>query len=237
MSLPLIPAWMTRSSSEWEKYIIFFTFFLFFLPFFPPSLCSITPSHVSAPDFLLFFLLIRLFSFFHSISHLPRPVPTHAALFKALWGNIWVTHRVSQPVPPGLPQQAVPAVVEAVSSGELVPGVPGVSSLSPDHRQKGQPAQIHLEKTHPQSGFCQIMRHTKKPVITFSKAQTCRYWLSEGSSCPSGHQAPSPSSRFNLHTHTVQTGSADPGNVWWCWWRAEPSKQVFFCSFQWWNRF
>lgn len=53
-------------------------------------------------------------------------------------------HRVPQPVPPGLPQQAVPAVVEAVGAGELVAGVPGVSSLSADHRQEGQPAQIHL---------------------------------------------------------------------------------------------
>lgn len=53
-------------------------------------------------------------------------------------------HRVPQPVPPRLPQQAVPAVVEAVGAGELVAGVPGVSSLSADHGEEGQPAQIHL---------------------------------------------------------------------------------------------
>lgn len=58
-----------------------------------------------------------------------------------------VTHCVPQTVPPGLPQHALPAVVEAVSSGELIPGVPGVSSLSPDHSQEGQPAKIHLNDT------------------------------------------------------------------------------------------
>lgn len=87
------------------------------LPFFTPSLRSFTLSRVSAGEFSP-----------------PDPRPRDPV----------TPHRVPQPVPPGLPQQAVPAVVEAVGAGELVAGVPGVSSLSADHRQERQPAQIHL---------------------------------------------------------------------------------------------
>ena len=57
------------------------------------------------------------------------------------------THRISQPVPPGLPLQAVFAVVEAVSSGEFIPRVPGISSLSRHHCQESQSAQINLDST------------------------------------------------------------------------------------------
>lgn len=136
MSFPGILAWMTRSSSRWFSFL--------FLPLSP----SITPSHVSAPDFPPFCCSDCLpVSNFPSISHLTDPGLTLQFFVSPLQRNIWVTHCVSQPVPPGLPQQAVPAVVEAVSSGELVPRVPGVSPLSPDYREEGQPAQIHLKDT------------------------------------------------------------------------------------------
>lgn len=116
------------------------------LPFFSPSLCSITPSHVSSAEFLPF-----------------SPPPPQPGRTRCC---VWVAHRVSQPVPPGLPQQAVPAVVEAVSSGELVPGVSGVSSLSPDHGQEGEPAQVHL-RTRQSEGFCQIRVHPLIWILTF----------------------------------------------------------------------
>lgn len=60
--------------------------------------------------------------------------------------SVGLTHRVPLTVLPGLPRLAVPAVVEAISCGVLFAGAPGVSSLSPDHGQEGQPAQVHLEE-------------------------------------------------------------------------------------------
>lgn len=127
-----------------------FSFLSPFLLFFPPSLCSITPSHVSA----LFCCLEDLpASFFPLLSNLPPPVLTHSSLSNLC--SETCTHRVSYTVLPGLPLLAVPAVFEAVCSGELIPRVSGVSSLSPNHRQEGQPAQIHLNNTS--AGFSKIM--------------------------------------------------------------------------------
>lgn len=52
------------------------------------------------------------------------------------------------------------------------------------------------------------------------RRRTCRYWLSEGSGCSRGHQAPSPSSWFNLHnTKAVSPGAEDPGR-----WRSPKKK-------------
>lgn len=99
-------------------------------PFSALSLLSIAASHVSSSHFILFSCLVFQ----------PSAGPD------LLCFNI--THGVSQAVLPRPPQHAVPAVVEAVSSGELVPGAPGISSLSPDHCQEGELPQVHLRNTN-----------------------------------------------------------------------------------------
>lgn len=76
---------------------------------------------------------------------------------KPLQSDIWVTHLVPLPIPPGLPQLAVPAVVYAILSGKLIPRVPDISSLSTNNRQKGESAQIHLKRKFQQKAFGQIM--------------------------------------------------------------------------------
>lgn len=81
----------------------------------------------------------------HQSSHVPSTA--FSCLVLLLNSDIWVAHLVPLPVPPGLPQLAVSAVVDTVLPGKLIPGVPDISSLSPDNCQKGEPAQIHLKKT------------------------------------------------------------------------------------------
>lgn len=62
-------------------------------------------------------------------------------------------------------------------------------------------------------------------ILEAQQIRTCRYWLSEGSGCSWGHQAPSPSSWFNLHnTNAVSSGAEDPG-----WWRSSKQKGAKRC--------
>lgn len=56
MSFPLFWLWITRSSLQWKKKDFLF-FALPFTLFFHPSLCSITPSHISALDLLSSWLI------------------------------------------------------------------------------------------------------------------------------------------------------------------------------------
>lgn len=73
--------------------------------------------------------------------------------------SIRITHRISQTVSPRLPPQAIPAVAEAVRFGEFIPRVPGVSSLSPDHSQEGQSAQVHLDTIIPKLLYSFRLQH------------------------------------------------------------------------------
>lgn len=115
--------------------------------------------------------------------HRPPPLPPGPSWPTFLRGKpLRPTHRVAQSVPPGLPQLTVPAVVEAVGAGELVPRVPDVASLSPDHSQEGQPAQIHLDSKQATSVPSYLsdfdLRFSTTPVMQRkSGAQTwiCRF--------------------------------------------------------------
>lgn len=116
------------------------------------SACAYSFAHCSVlyhaiTHFLLFNLFLAHFL------HLPQGTPDPQFSVDPLQQNTWITHRVSQTISPGLPLQAIPAVVQAISSGELISRAPGVASLSPDNSQEGQPAKIHLKSTSTASSY------------------------------------------------------------------------------------
>lgn len=92
---------------------------------------------------IAYFLWFTLF-----LAHFLHLLPTEG--WEPPRQSIWVAHLISQTVSPRLPQQSIPAVVEAVRSGKFFPRVLDVSSLSPDHSQEGQLAQVHLNTISPE---------------------------------------------------------------------------------------
>lgn len=103
-------------------------------PVFPPA----SPLYHTIAYFLWFTLFLA-----HFLHLLP------AEGWEPPRQSIWVAHLISQTVSPRLPQQSIPAVVEAVRPGKFFPRVLDVSSLSPDHSQEGQLAQVHLNTISP----------------------------------------------------------------------------------------